>query len=95
MLKYLKDHIMEELDGAIDYMTKAVEYKDHECGAMFKSMAMMELDHANHLVKLFNSMKTGVKETDAERVEMYKAIMDGYTTSMSKLESLKKLYWAI
>ena len=94
MLEYLKTHILEEIDGAIDYMTKAVEHKKDEWGCMFRKMADMELEHANALTKMFMKTEKPKTVTEAEYTEMHKAILDAYASGMSKVEAMKKLYWA-
>ena len=94
MLEYLHKHIVEEIKGAEDYMTKALEHKGKQCGQMFYSMAMMELDHANKLTKMFNSIEKPKAVADADYSAMTKAILDAYSTGMSKVETMKKLYWS-
>jgi len=93
MLDYLKKHIMDELAGAVDYMTKAIEHKGKSCGEKFYSMAMMELEHANELVKMYSAQERPKNLTDAEYSELYRTILEGYSTHMAKVEALKKLYW--
>ena len=94
MLKYLTAHILEEIEGAEDYLAKAIEHKGKQCGQMFYSMAMMELEHANALTKMFNKAEKPKAVTDAEYAEMYKGILDAYSEGMGKVEAMKKLYWA-
>lgn len=94
MLKYLHSHILEEIEGAEDYMGKAIEHKHHQCGRMFYNMAMMELDHANKLTKLFTKTEKPETLTDAEYAKMHKEILDAYSEGMGKIEMMKKLYWS-
>lgn len=94
MLKYLKDHILEEISGAQDYMTKAVENKKTDWGCIFRKMADMELEHANALTKMFMKIDKPKTVTDAEYTEMHKAILDAYADGMGKIEAMKKIYWA-
>ena len=94
MLEYLHKHILEEIEGAEDYMTKALEHKGKSCGATFYNMAMMELDHANKLTKMYNSFEKPKDITDAEYSVMIKGILDAYSTGMAKIEQMKKLYWS-
>lgn len=94
MLKYLHDHILEEVKGAEDYMAKAIEHKGKQCGQMFYSMAMMELDHANKLTKMYNATEKPKTVTDADYSAMTKAILDAYAMGMGKIEAMKKLYWS-
>ena len=94
MLEYLQEHILEEIDGAVDYWTKAVEHKNDEWGILFRQMANMEIEHANVLTKIFSKTPKSNEITDKDYAEMYKKIMDSYTHNMSKIENLKKMYWA-
>lgn len=96
MHEYLKNHIIEEIDDAIDYMTKAIEMKgkSNVAAVKFYKIAEMEVEHANCLTHMFNSIDKPNEVTDAEYARMHKDIMEKYSSSMSKLESLKKLYWS-
>ncbi len=93
MLEYLKNHILEEIDDSINYMEKAIEHKGSNCGYMFYHMSEQEADHANWLSKIFNSMERP-SDVPAERyADMTKEVLNKYSTSMGKLEQMKKLYW--
>ena len=87
MLEYLKTHILEELEGATDYWTKAVEYKDTEWGCNFCKMAEMEIEHASMLTKMMS------KEKNPKNSDAFKEVLDAYTDHMAKIEAMKKLYW--
>ena len=95
MHKYLSDHIHEEIDGAMDYMRKALEWKtkNPDVAMKFYKMSEREVEHANCLTKMFNSMDKPAEVDDAEFSGMQKNIIDTYTQSMSKIEGMKKLYW--
>ena len=95
MHKYLSEHINEEIDGALDYMTKALEWKskNKDIACKFYKMSEMELEHANCLTKMFNSMDKPDDVSDSDFSAMYKSILDSYTESMSKIEAMKKLFW--
>ena len=93
MLEYLKDHIIEELDGAVEYWSKAFEHKNTEMGCVFKKMAEMELEHANALLKMFNKADKPKTITDTEYKNMYKEILDAYTEKMSKIKTIEQMYW--
>lgn len=92
MLEYLKAHIIEELGGAVDYMMKAIQHKGTAFGPKFYKMSEAESEHAACLTRMFTQMEKPATVTDAEHAKMYKEIMDGYSSAMSKLETLKKLY---
>ena len=92
--KYLKDHIVDEIDGAMDYMEKAIEYKNSPMGGKFYKMAEMELEHANCMTKMFNNLDKSEDITGEDYSKMYKDILDVYSTSMGKIEAMKKLYYS-
>ena len=94
MLEYLKKHILEEIDGAIDYMMKAIEHKGTTMGSKFYKMAEMEVEHANCLTHMFNATEKPQDVTDASYAAMHKEVMEKYASSMGKLEILKRLYWS-
>lgn len=93
-LKELKENIVEEVHDAVKYMNNAVEYKHTEWGELFCMMSKNELEHANILLKIFYKSEKSDTITDSEHTKMYKEIMETYTDSMSKIESLKKIYWS-
>lgn len=95
MLTYLKEHITEEISGALDYMSKAVEHKGSHCGEIFYQMAAMELEHANALTKMFKKEEKPSSMTDAEYAAAQKAVLDAYFTGMGKYENMKKAYWSM
>ena len=72
MHEYIKEHILEELEGAADYWTKAVDYKNSRIGETFKNMAEAELEHANSLLEIFNTLEP---YNDYIEDRMYKDIL--------------------
>ena len=94
MLEYLKERIVDEVNDALNYMTKAVELKGHDCSCqVFYKASLNEAEHANWMTKLFISMEKPESVSDADYAKMQKEILETYATSMGKLEALKKLYW--
>lgn len=93
MCEYLRDHIMEELEGAKDYMTKALELKEKypAWAQKFYKMAEMEIEHANCMNKIFASM--GETEYPCHD-SMYKEILEAYTKYMSDVSAMKKIYYS-
>ena len=92
MLDYIKEHIIEELHGAIDYWTKALENKGTNNGLLFKHMADAEIEHANTLTKMLKHIE--VPNSSKTDTDPYKEILDEYTIAMNKIEAIKKLYWS-
>lgn len=97
MLKYLKDHILEEIEGSIDYLEKAIELKGMQhpnAAGKFYRMSEMELDHANCMTKMVGEFKMDNGSSDSEEKELYRGILDAYSNGMAKIEALKKLYYS-
>lgn len=95
MLDYLKTHILDEIDGAVEYLMKANEHKGDKYGLKFYHMAEDEVKHATCFTQMFNSMDKPENVTDAEYAKMYRDIMDKYSVAMAKIDTLKKLFWAV
>ena len=95
MHEYLSKHIREEIDGAMDYLTKALELKKThpEIASKFYRMSEMEVEHANCMTKMFNSIEKPEDLAEESYSAMLKSVLDSYTQSMSKIEHMKKLYW--
>lgn len=95
MHEYLKDHIKEEIDGAIGYLTKAIELKKSspEMAAKFYKMSEMEIEHANCMTRMFNSLDKPNDVTSEAYSTMQKEVIDAYTTHMNKIEGMKRMYW--
>lgn len=93
MCEYLKEHIMDELEGAKDYMMKAVEFKNKKpkWAERFYKMSEMEAEHANMLSNIFTSIDD---EDELCQAKMYKEIMEAYNTNMLEVANLKKLYYS-
>lgn len=89
MHEYIKEHILEELEGAADYWTKAVDYKNSRIGETFKNMAEAELEHANSLLEIFNTLEP---YNDYIEDRMYKDILNAYGKAMYKIAQLERLY---
>jgi hypothetical protein len=95
MLKYLKDHIVDEVEGAVDYMEKAIERKGTTEGAQFRKMSEMELEHANALVKMFRNAPKPEDMKDADYADCQKEVLNTYVDAMGKLEAMKALYMKV
>lgn len=93
MMKYLQDHIIEELKGSVDYAEKAVAAKGTKDGVMFCKMSKMESDHANTLYRMFNEHAKSGDVSDTDYAAASKAIVTAYETYMPKLDVQKKLYY--
>ena len=94
MLKYLEEHILEELEGSVDYMTEAVAHKGKMCGEQFRKMSEAEAEHANILLHMFNHTERPKEVSEADYSSMLKKIMDKYADAMTKVEKMKRVYWS-
>lgn len=91
-LEYLKEHILDELDDAVDYMTKATEHKTDWMGKYFFNIAEQETVHANTLATMFNKVEKPANISEADHNKMYHAIMDKYSDTMARYEQLKRFF---
>lgn len=92
--KYFKDQICEELEGACDYLKKAMDTSTAhpEWSEHFKNMAEMEQQHATTLYKMFMEMYTETQGKDAYMSAIRDSIMDCFSLRMRKIEDLKSAY---
>ena len=92
--KWFKDHICEELEGAVCYLKEAIDtMKSYpEWSDKFMMMAEAEQSHATNLYKMFMDMYTDTEGTDPYMKTMRDAIMNCFSTSMRKIEDYKTTY---
>lgn len=100
-MNYFKEHIKEELDGARDYIEKAVEAKiNHPAWVhIFVSMADTEAEHAGNLMKMLEtcirSKTPSSTSTDPAVVQpspetVYKDLMKSYGETMTYVTNMKR-----
>lgn len=96
--KYFKDHICEELDGACDYIKKAIELKamDPAMSKTFMEMSANELTHATSLHKMFGEYYTKVagayKEPPAYLVDIKGYIDEKFPEKSAKILHMHEMY---
>jgi len=90
-IKYFKDQICDELDGACDYLKKSIDYSvsKPKWSACFERMADMEQEHATSLYKMFMELYTESEGKDSYMTQMRDSIMECFSTKMRKIEDLK------
>ena len=76
-LEYFKEQIKEELEGAKDYIIKAMELKpmNPSWSKQFADMSSQELNHAKYLYDLFN--------------DYYKTLSGSYTTMPEYIDDIR------
>lgn len=98
---YYNNQVKEELDGATEYIKKAILLKkDHLAWAqMYQKMSMTELEHASNLMKIFEEDYKAVvtqEETNGHTPiylnDCRKSIMDMYQEFSSKVNYMHELY---
>lgn len=92
--RYFKDQICDELDGACDYLKKAIDTvaTNEDWAEHFSSMADMEQEHATTLYKMFMEMYSASQGKDSYMTQMRDGIMDCFSTKMRKIEDLRTTY---
>lgn len=75
---YFEEHILEELDGACDYIKRAIELKamDATMSKTFSEMSAAELNHATQLHKMFGEYYAKVVGPYKEAPEYLATIKD-------------------
>ena len=91
MCEYFRDQIIDEFEGAKDYLTKAIEMKESKpkWACKFYKMAEMEIEHANCLNKMFINM--GDSEEPCHD-SIYREILEAYTKYMTEISAMERMY---
>lgn len=98
---YYNSQLKDELDGAFDYVKRAILIKkDHPIWAdLYKKMSLAELDHAATIMKIFEEDYKAVlaDEQNKGNTPVYlndarKSIIDMYTEFSSKVNYLHDVY---
>lgn len=95
---YFKEHICEELDGACDYIKKAIELKamDATMSKTFADMSAAELNHATQLHKMFGEYYAKVtgpyKETPDYLVKIKDHIEEVFPEKSAKILLMHEMY---
>ena len=95
---YLKEHICEELDGAEDYIKRAIEIKamDISWAKMLHEMSQQELAHAGYFYKMatdYYSKVTSAYGTPPEYMEeCMEEITDTYTDRVIEIKRMHEMY---
>ena len=92
--KYFKEQICEELDGASQYLKKAIDcFKSHpEWSKKFWDMSEAEQKHAANLYKMFMELYSESEGRDPYMSSMRDGIMECFSNNMRKIEDLKASY---
>lgn len=97
-LQYFKDHIIEELDGAEEYIQLAIELKamDSSWSKNLVEMSSAELDHAFKLFKMFESycdlISKPYDEVPEYISECHKKVTKMYTRRSAEVRYMHDMY---
>ena len=97
-VQYLKEHICEEIDGAKDYIKRAIEIKPMNpvWSKTLVNMSSMELDHATNLRKMFdeyyNKLSSSYETMPDYMIEAKECVDEVCTEEYAKVRYLHELY---
>ena len=95
---YLKEHIKDELEGAKDYIMRAIEIKamDPSWGKMLYTMSIEELSHAtnfyNMSVEYFNKVSSAYKEPPKYMEDCMDDITEIYMECSATIKKMHEMY---
>lgn len=95
---YLKEHLKEELEGAKEYIKRAIEIKamDPSWGKLLYTMSVEELGHATNFydmsVEYYNKVTSAYKEPPKYMEECMDEITDMYAECSVKIKKMQEMY---
>lgn len=95
---YLKEHLCDELDGAKEYIQRAIEIKamDPTWGKMLYEMSMEELSHATNFYKMsqdyYNKVTSVYKEVPQYLEDCMYDITETYTEEYAIIKRMQDMY---
>ena len=96
--EYFESHICEELDGAKEYIKKAIELKPMAPGwsKVLVDMSSAELSHSTSLFKMFGEhykkLSDAYSEVPEYIVEINERITDKYTKMYAEIKIMHEMY---
>lgn len=98
-VKYFKSQIVDELEGALNYIRKAIEMRLSypAWSKMFAQMSEAEVDHSSKLYDMFEEYCRHVTEKNGGDTPSYlrsvhHELMDEYSEMMTKIHRLHEMY---
>lgn len=95
---YLKEHVKEELEGAKDYIMRAIEIKamDPSWGKMLYKMSQEELEHAtnfyNMSVDYYNKVSSAYSEVPEYMEKCMNEITEEYMECSATIKKMQEMY---
>ena len=95
---YLKEHLEEELEGAKEYIQRAIEIKamDPSWGKMLYEMSVQELMHATNFFKMsqdyYSKVSSVYKEPPKYMEECMSEVAEMYTEEYALIKTMQDMY---
>lgn len=95
---YLEEHICEELDGAEEYIKRAIEIKamDNSWGKMLYDMSQQELSHAGYFYKMatdyYSKVSSAYNVVPDYIEDCMQKITDIYTERSVEIRKMQEMY---
>lgn len=91
---YYNNQIKDELDGACDYIQRAIDCKEtnSDRASTFAKMSEMELDHASELLNMFKEDYSKEATSDSIYYQIKQLLLDMYAESYAKVKHMQELY---
>ncbi len=91
---YYNNQIRDELDGACDYIQRAISCKDtnSDRASTFAKMSEMELDHASKLLDMFKEDYSKEATSDSIYSQIKQLLLNMYAESYAKVKYMQELY---
>ena len=91
---YYNNQIRDELDGACDYIQRAIDCKDtnSDRASTFAKMSEMELEHASELLDMFKEDYSKEATSDSIYPQIKQLLLNMYAESYAKVTHMQELY---
>lgn len=95
---YLKEHLCDELEGAKEYIKRAIEIKamDTTWAKILYEMSVDELKHANYVFKMsedyYNKVSSAFSTPPDYMEECMNEIVDMYTEEYATIKKMQEIY---
>ena len=97
-MKFYKEHLEDELDGAIQYIKWAIELKGSKSqwSKTFAEMSSAEVKHAEAIYKMYEehyeSIASAYKTIPRYVEDIHDCIEDMYDERMAKIKEMHEMY---
>lgn len=91
---YYNNQIKDELDGACDYIQRAIDCKgtNSDRASTFAKMSEMELNHASELLDMFKEDYSKEATSDSIYPQINQSLLNMYAESYAKVKYMQELY---